>query len=191
MGRWRAPTPQGSKYITPAGARRLRAELDLLWRVERPRVTQAVAEAAAQGDRSENAEYTYGKRRLREIDRRVRFLRRRLDGMQVVAAPPSDPSRVFFGAWVTLADEDGREHRHRIVGPDEFDLMPGYISMDSPLARSLMRRRVDDETTVELPAGPRRFVIAAIEYPAAEAVGAAPSMPTLAELPDEDEEDGD
>src|SRR5215467_10026581 len=106
MGRYRPPAATGSKYITPEGARRLREELDSLWRVERPRVTQAVVEAAAQGDRSENAEYTYGKRRLREIDSRVRFLRKRLDGMVIVNDPPSDMRRVFFGAWVTLESED-------------------------------------------------------------------------------------
>src|ERR1041385_600233 len=107
MGRYREPQTPGSKYITPEGAIRLNKELDELWRVERPRVTQAVSEAAAQGDRSENAEYTYGKRRLREIDRRVRFLRKRLDGMVIVDKPPSDPKRVFFGAWVSLESEDG------------------------------------------------------------------------------------
>src|SRR5579862_924059 len=107
MGRFRAREAPGSKYITPAGERRLRAELEQLWREERPRVTQAVAAAAAQGDRYENAEYTYGKRRLREIDRRVRFLRRRLDGMVIVTAPPADQRRVFFGAWVELEDPSG------------------------------------------------------------------------------------
>src|SRR5512142_150843 len=127
MGRFRPLAPAASKYVTPAGAQRLRAELEQLWREERPRVTQAVAAAAAQGDRSENAEYTYGKRRLREIDRRVRFLRRRLEGMVVVDRPPSDPRRVFFGAWVTLEDERGETVRHRIVGPDEFDREPGYV----------------------------------------------------------------
>src|SRR5689334_456534 len=164
MGRFRTPQPAGSKYITPEGARRLRAELEQLWREERPRVTQAVAAAAAQGDRSENAEYTYGKRRLREIDRRVRFLRKRLDGMTVVEKPPSDRNRVFFGAWVTLEDEAGNEHRHRIVGPDEFDQAEGYISMDAPLARALMRRALDDEVRVELPGGARSFVIVKISY---------------------------
>src|SRR5512139_1300951 len=118
MTRYREPQKPGSKYITPEGARRLSEELDELWKVERPRVTQAVAEAAAQGDRSENAEYTYGKKRLREIDRRVRFLRKRLDGMVVVDKPPTDPSRVFFGAWVSVEDEDGTLSRYRIVGPD-------------------------------------------------------------------------
>ena len=107
---------------------------------ERPRLTQAVAEAAAQGDRSENAEYIYGKRRLREIDRRVRFLRQRLEGMVVVASAPASAERVFFGAWVTLLAHDGVSARYRIVGPDEFDRAPHYISMDSPLGRALMRK---------------------------------------------------
>jgi transcription elongation factor GreB len=164
MGRFRAPPLAGSKYVTPAGLRRLRAELEQLWREERPRVTQAVAAAAAQGDRSENAEYIYGKRRLREIDRRVRFLRRRLEGMVVVDQPPADPGRVFFGAWVQLESEDGSQARYRIVGPDEFDMAPGFISMDSPLGRALLRRRTDEEVAVETPAGPRIYVIVAIEY---------------------------
>jgi len=164
MGRYRAAPPAASKYATPAGARRLRAELEQLWSEERPRVTQAVAAAAAQGDRSENAEYTYGKRRLREIDRRVRFLRRRLEGLVVVNEPPADTGRVFFGAWVQLETEDGLPARYRIVGPDEFDMAPGYISMDSPLGRALLRRRTDEEVTVETPAGPRVYLIVSIEY---------------------------
>src|ERR1700710_1896337 len=105
MSRFRPPQTPGSQYITAEGARRLREELDALWRVERPKVTQAVSEAAAQGDRSENADYTYGKRRLREIDRRVRFLRKRLEGMNIVDRPPSDTRRVFFGAQVTLESD--------------------------------------------------------------------------------------
>lgn len=164
MTRYRTADKPGSQFITPAGAARLKEELDALWKTERPRVTQAVSEAAAQGDRSENAEYTYGKRRLREIDRRVRFLRKRLDGMTIVDKPPTDRSRVYFGAWVTLEDEDGREQRHRIVGPDEFDMQAGYISMDAPLARALMRKGLDDEVRVELPGGARSFVIVAITY---------------------------
>jgi transcription elongation factor GreB len=164
MPRYRPPTTPGSRFITPAGHARLTAELDQLWRVERPRVTQAVSEAAAQGDRSENAEYTYGKKRLREIDSRVRFLRKRLDGMTVVAAPPSDRERVFFGAWVTLEDEAGAERRHRIVGPDEFDMDPLYVSMDSPLARALLGKRLDDEVAVETPGGVRRFTVVAVDY---------------------------
>jgi len=164
VSRYRPTEKPGSQFITPAGAARLKLELDELWRVERPRVTQAVSEAAAQGDRSENAEYTYGKRRLREIDRRVRFLRKRLDGMTVVDQPPSDRSRVYFGAWVTLEDEAGNEHVHRIVGPDEFDQAAGYISMDAPLARALMRKALDEEFSVELPGGARRYVVVKISY---------------------------
>src|SRR5215831_20284186 len=166
MTRFRPPSIPGSKYITPEGARRLQEELDELWKRERPKVTQAVAEAAAQGDRSENAEYIYGKRRLREIDSRVRFLRKRLDGMVTVDQPPSDPRRVFFGAWVSLEDEAGEESRYRIVGPDEFDAAPGYISMDSPLARALMKKGLDDEVTVEVPGGQRTLVIVDVEYEA-------------------------
>jgi transcription elongation factor GreB len=164
VSRYRPPTRPGSKFITAEGHARLAAELDQLWRVERPAVTRAVSEAAAQGDRSENAEYTYGKKRLREIDSRVRFLRKRLEGMVVVSAPPSDLQRVFFGAWITLEDDQGAESCHRIVGPDEFDLAPGYISMDSPLARALLGKRLDDEVHVETPTGRRLFVILAIDY---------------------------
>ena len=154
----------GSKYATPEGARRLRAELDELWRVERPAVTRAVAEAAAMGDRSENAEYIYGKRRLREIDRRVRYLRERLHGLKVVSEPPADRSRVFFGAWVTIEDTSGGTRRHRIVGPDEFARETGYVSMDSPLGRVLLGKRVGDELEVRLPAGVLAVTITAIDY---------------------------
>lgn len=154
----------GSQYATPEGARRLREELDSLWSVERPAVTRAVAEAAAQGDRSENAEYIYGKRRLREIDRRVRYLRGRLDGMKIVSAPPSDRGRVFFGAWVTIEEATGARRRHRIVGPDEFDREAGYISMDSPLGRALLGKRLGDTVEVALPGGRLAATIAAIEY---------------------------
>ena len=166
VSRYRPPTPPGSQYITPEGARRLRGELDRLWREERPRVTLAVAEAAAQGDRSENAEYTYGKKRLHEIDRRVRFLRRRLDGMIIVdtaAAGRRDPARVYFGAWVQL-EHDGRLRWYRLVGPDEFDLSSHYVSMDSPLGRTVLGKRLDDDLTVILPEGTQRLVIVAISY---------------------------
>ncbi len=166
MGRFRAREPAGSKYITRRGEQRLRAELEQLWREERPRVTLAVAAAAAQGDRSENAEYTYGKRRLREIDRRVRFLRKRLEGMVVVQQHPAEAQRVFFGAWVLLQAADGSHERYRIVGPDEFDMEPGYISMDSPLGRALLTRRLDDEVSVQVPGGSRVLVIIGIEYEA-------------------------
>ena len=164
MGRWRPPVRPSSQYITRPGAERLRAELDQLWRVERPQVTQAVAEAAAQGDRSENAEYTYGKKRLREIDRRVRFLRKRLDGLVIVEQAPSDPGRVYFGAWVELEDEAGRLRTHRIVGPDEFDMDPRYVSMDAPLGRALLGRRLDEEIALELPGGRQQLTIVAIRY---------------------------
>jgi transcription elongation factor GreB len=160
----RPPSPSGSKYVTPEGARRLRAELDQLWRVERPAVTQAVADAAAQGDRSENADYIYGKRRLREIDRRVRFLRGRLDRMVIVSRPPADPTRIFFGAWATIVDDAGERRRHRIVGPDEFDQGAGYISMDSPLGKALLGKRVGDQLEIELPTGAITVTVEAIEY---------------------------
>ena len=166
MSRYRTPAIPGSKYITPAGAQRLKEELDQLWLVERPRVTQAVSEAAAQGDRSENAEYTYGKKRLHEIDRRVRFLRKRLEGMAVVDpdAGRRDAGRVFFGAWVQVEDLTGSLRWYRIVGPDEFDMEADYISMDSPLGRSLMGKRLDDEIEVRLPAGATTLTVVAIDY---------------------------
>jgi transcription elongation factor GreB len=164
MSRYRPPSPKGSKFITPEGARRLKDELDHLWRVLRPQITQAVQEAAAQGDRSENAEYIYGKKQLREIDRRVRFLRQRLDGMVVVDQPPSNPERVFFGAWVGLEDDDGAEAHYRIVGPDEFDAGKGYISMDAPLGRALLGKAIDDEVKVETPTGTKTYVVVSVKY---------------------------
>jgi transcription elongation factor GreB len=164
MSRYRPPTRPGSKYITPVGHARLRAELDQLWRVERPQVTAAVSAAAAQGDRSENAEYTYGKKRLREIDSRVRFLRSRLDGMTVVEQPPTDRRRVFFGAWVEVEDDDGNVARHRIVGPDEFDREAGFISMDAPLAKALMGKALDSEVSLNMAGVEKRYTITGIEY---------------------------
>jgi transcription elongation factor GreB len=165
MGRQRLSGPPSSMLITPEGMQHLRAELDRLWRVERPKVTQAVSEAAAQGDRSENAEYIYGKKRLREIDRRVRYLQKRIPDLQVIDRPPDDPGRVFFGAWVTLEDEAGNEVEYRIAGPDEFDPAKGWISIDSPLARALLKKTVDDEVLVELPGGQRRYLVLAVHYP--------------------------
>ncbi|HTQ36549.1 MAG TPA: transcription elongation factor GreB [Steroidobacteraceae bacterium] len=175
MSRYRAPQRPASRYITPAGHARLRAELEQLWRVERPQVTAAVSAAAAQGDRSENAEYTYGKRRLREIDARVRHLRRRLEGMVVVDQPPSDPRRVFFGAWVELEKDDGTTVRYRIVGPDEFDMAGGYVSMDAPLARALLGKRLDEEFSVNVAGREDRYVITAIGYPPSPATPPARS----------------
>ncbi len=164
MPRFRLPDRPGSKYITPQGAARLRAELDELWSVERPAVTQSVSEAAAQGDRSENAEYIYGKRRLREIDSRVRFLRKRLDGMVIVDQPPSDPRKVFFGAWVRIEDDAGTITTYRIVGPDEFDMERDYVSMDSPLGRAMLGKALDAEISVALPRGAKTYVIVEIAY---------------------------
>ena len=173
MSRYRPPTTPGSKYITPEGAKRLRDELDQLWLDERPRVTIAVSEAAAQGDRSENAEYTYGKKRLHEIDRRVRFLRKRLEGMTIVdvgdgarrgGAPRRGAERVYFGAWVQLEHANGDLRWYRVVGPDEFDMASDYVSMDSPLGRSLLGKRLDDEVSIALPAGADTVVIVAIQY---------------------------
>ena len=164
MGRQRLPQAPSSKLITPDGLRKLRAELDTLWRVERPKVTQAVSEAAALGDRSENAEYIYGKKRLREIDRRVRYLQKRIPDLKVIDRPPDDPSRVYFGATVKLEDEVGREHTYRIVGPDEFVPEAGLISIDSPLARALLKKTVDDEAVVQIPGGEHRYFIVAIHY---------------------------
>jgi len=164
MGRNRLPRPKSSAYITPQGAQRLHAELDHLWRVKRPQVTQAVSEAAAQGDRSENAEYVYGKKQLREIDRRIRFLQKRLDELVVVDRAPADTSRVFFGAWVRLENEDGTVTEYRIVGPDEFDLAQGLISIDSPLARALLKKAVDDEIALQLPGGRTTYTILDIRY---------------------------
>jgi len=164
MARYRPPQSPSSCYITPEGRQRLEEELNYLWRTKRPQVTRAVSEAAALGDRSENAEYIYGKKQLREIDRRVRFLRKRLDVLKVVDRPPDDPSRIFFGAWVRLEDAQGAEHVYRIVGPDEFDPSRGWISMDSPMARALMRKTVDDEVNVELPGGTAQYVVLEVAY---------------------------
>jgi transcription elongation factor GreB len=170
VSRYRAPTTPGSQYITPVGARRLQEELDQLWHEERPRVTQAVSEAAAQGDRSENAEYTYGKKRLHEIDRRVRFLRKRLEGMTIVDpsadAGRRDANRVFFGAWVQIEDAAANLRWYRIVGPDEFDMHEDYVSMDSPLGKSLLGKRLDDDVKIELPGGATTLTVVAISYSA-------------------------
>jgi len=167
MGRQRLPQPASSKVITPEGMQQLRDELNQLWRVERPKVTQAVSEAAAQGDRSENAEYIYGKKRLREIDRRVRYLQKRIPDLKVVDRPPDDPARIFFGARIELEDQNGNAVSYRIVGPDEFDPDKGWISIDSPLARALLRKTVDDEVQVQLPVGETRYLVVAIHYSAA------------------------
>ncbi|QIM62518.1 transcription elongation factor GreB [Pasteurellaceae bacterium Orientalotternb1] len=142
-----------SNYITRTGWQVLDQELKYLWKEERPKVTQAVSDAAALGDRSENAEYIYGKRRLREIDRRVRFLSKRLEVLQIVDYHPSQEGKVFFGAWVELENEQGETKQHRLVGTDEFDPAKNWISIDSPVARALIGKQVDDEIQVETPLG--------------------------------------
>jgi transcription elongation factor GreB len=169
MGRQRLPSAPSSRYITPEGAAQLRAELDYLWRTERPKVTQAVSEAAAQGDRSENAEYIYGKKRLREIDRRVRYLQKRLGDIEVVERRPEDPTRVYFGAWVRLEDDDGQVATYRIVGADEFDPARGFISIDSPLARALLKKAEGEEVVALLPKGQVTYTLVAVQYTAFEA----------------------
>ena len=158
------PLPQRSLLSTPEGEQALRAEYEYLWRIERPKVTQEVSDAAKLGDRSENAEYIYGKRRLRQIDSRVRFLLKRLEALTVIDRPPADLNRVYFGAWVELEDDDEAIHRYRLVGEDEIDLKHGYISMDAPLARGLAGKYVDDEVIVRLPKGEQTYAILSVTY---------------------------
>ena len=154
-----------SAYITPEGFARLQAEHDHLWKTERPRVTEQVSVAAALGDRSENADYIYGKKRLREIDRRLRFLAKRIDALSVVEPDVErEDGKVYFGAWVSLEDADGERLRYRIVGPDESDAQRGEISMDSPVGRSLLGRVVGDEVVVRRPKGDLELEIIAVTY---------------------------
>lgn len=164
MGRSRPPQPASSKYITPEGKQRLVEEVDKLWKKRRPEVTKALAAAAAEGDRSENAEYIYRKKELREIDARVRYLRKRLDGIVVVDRVPDDQHKVYFGAWVRLEDSTGKQSVFRIVGPDEFDPSLGYISMDSPMGKALIGKSLDDEFTLVLPEGEAEYVITKVSY---------------------------
>ena len=142
----------------------MRAELHALWKVERPEVTKAVSAAAANGDRSENGDYIYGKKRLREIDSRVRFLRKRLDALTVVSEPLGERNKIWFGAWVTIEDETGEEQRWRIVGPDEFEVSEGKISCDSPLGRALLGKPIDAEVAIQTPEGLTRWSVTKIEY---------------------------
>ncbi|MFL6587373.1 MAG: transcription elongation factor GreB [Luteimonas sp.] len=168
MSRWRPPAEKSTALITPEGHARLKAELDDLWRVRRPEVVRALSAAAAEGDRSENAEYTYRKKQLGEIDRRVRYLSKRLESLRVIDAAPSDTDAVFFGAHVELEDTDSGElAQYRIVGPDETDAKAGWISIDSPLARAMLKKRVDDEFEAQLPSGLVRFAVLAVDYRAA------------------------
>ncbi|MBD2811215.1 transcription elongation factor GreB [Xenorhabdus sp. Vera] len=153
-----------SNYITREGWHTLDQELKYLWKIERPQVTQAVSDAAALGDRSENAEYIYGKKRLREIDRRVRFLSKLLDILHIVDPDPRQEGKVFFGAWVKVENEDGEQHIFRLVGSDEFDPAKKWISIDSPVARGLLGKQVDDEVTVMTPSGVATYWILQIDY---------------------------
>jgi transcription elongation factor GreB len=162
-----APVGGGKNYITPAGFAALKAEYDQLFAVERPRVVDLVSWAAGNGDRSENGDYLYGKKRLREIDRRMRFLGQRMKAAVIVdPSKPADRARVFFGATVTYADEDERERTVTIVGIDETDASQGKVSWISPIAKALMRSRVGDVATVQTPQGPREVEIVNVHYPA-------------------------
>jgi transcription elongation factor GreB len=164
MSRWRPPPDKSSPYITPEGERALRAELKELWLLRRQDVVPALRAAAAEGDRSENAEYIYRKKQLAQMDRRIRYLSRRLDEVQVVHARPPRRDRVFFGARVTLEDAAGELRNYRIVGADEIDAAQGWISVDSPVARALLGREIDDAVTVQLSEGPVEFVLLEIAY---------------------------
>jgi transcription elongation factor GreB len=164
VSRYREPAPKSAPYITAEGAARLKAEYDHLWRERRPEVVRALSAAAAEGDRSENAEYIYRKKELREIDRRVHYLQVRLPDLKVVDAAPSDVTRIYFGAWVALTDADGAEKRYRIVGPDEIDPARGYISIDSPLARALLKRIEGDVVRAALPGGEAELEVVEVRY---------------------------
>jgi transcription elongation factor GreB len=164
MGRYRKPTPPGSPYITGEGEKKLQEELHQLWKIERPQVTQAVHEAAKNGDRSENGDYIYGKKRLREIDSRVRYLSKRLEQLKVIDHVPTDQKKIYFGAWVTLENDAGEEIVYRIVGPDEFDISKGLLSMDSPIAKLMLGKRIDDEFRLTINDQIHNFVVVKIEY---------------------------
>jgi transcription elongation factor GreB len=164
MSRWRPPPPHSTAIVTRAGYERLQAELDELWKRKRPEVVAALAAAAAEGDRSENAEYTYRKKQLGEIDRRVRYLSKRLPSLKIVDRAPGDAGAIWFGAWFKLEDDEGNTVRYRIVGPDETDAKAGHISIDSPLARAVLRKREGDEFEVVLPTGTAGFAVVEVGY---------------------------
>ncbi|TDY02934.1 transcription elongation factor GreB [Thiohalophilus thiocyanatoxydans] len=163
MGRYRPPQPKASPYITREGYDRLQQEMRRLWD-RRAEVTQALAAAAAEGDRSENAEYIYRKKELGGIDRRIRYLQKRLPELTIAPDAPSNPQQIFFGARVTLESDNGETVEYRIVGPDELAPDQGDISIDSPLARALLKKAVDDEVRVETPGGSVTYYINAIDY---------------------------
>ena len=163
MGRYRPPQPKASPYITAEGYTKLDTELKALWK-RRAIVVKILAEAAAEGDRSENAEYIYRKKELREIDYRIRYLQKRLPDLKIVDTAPSNTQQVFFAAWVTLEDDSGEEKTYRIVGPDELDPKKGWISMDSPVAKALLKKHIDDEVSVETPKGVKHYFISNVSY---------------------------
>lgn len=181
MGRWRPPSPKSSPHITPAGFNALQTELNNLW-LRRRDVTRHLAAAAAEGDRSENAEYIYRKKELRGIDSRIRYIQKRLPELRIVNSPPSNPEQIFFGAYVTLAcishhphdkasgpePETGGEKCYRIVGADEFDPDKSWISIDSPLARALLRKTTGEVATVTTPAGKTCYSIVDVSYQSSE-----------------------
>ena len=171
MSRWRAPVAASTAMITSEGHRRLKDELDELWRIKRPEVVRALSDAAAEGDRSENAEYIYRKKQLGEMDRRIRYLGKRLDSLRVVDGAPADPSAIYFGAWISVEDDEGAVSNYRIVGPDETDVARGWISIDSPLARAALRKRADDEFEADLPGRRARFVIVRVSYEGVPSAG--------------------
>lgn len=164
MGRYRPPAIKGSPYITPEGKRVLDEELDYLWNKRRPLVVQALSAAAAEGDRSENAEYIYRKKELGEIDRRVRFLSKRVDELKVVTETPKQVDQIFFGAWIELESDNGELIQYRVVGPDEFDSEKGFISMDSPVAKALMKKREGDDVSIATPSGVINYYISRVQY---------------------------
>jgi transcription elongation factor GreB len=168
MARTRTRPDESKKpsYITREGYRRLEEEAHRLWTVERPKLTKAVAEAAAEGDRSENAEYIYGKRKLFEIDRRLQFLGKRLEVLTIVDRKPDQAGRVYFGAFVTLEDENGQRTTYQIVGPDETDTQGGCVSCEAPMGRALLGREVGDEVNVPRPKGNAVFTVEAISFDA-------------------------
>ena len=163
MGRRRLPAARKSPYITSDGFAALHVESKQLW-TKRSEVTAALAAAAAEGDRSENAEYIYRKKELAGIDRRIRYLQKRMPDLKVIDSVPDNTGQVFFGAYVELEDERGELLRYRIVGPDEFDIDKGWISVDSPLAKAMLKKSVDDEISLTTPEGTKEFVIIAIQY---------------------------
>ena len=164
MSRWRPPTPKSSPYITPEGERALNEELKELWKLRRREVVPALQAAAAEGDRSENAEYIYRKKQLGQIDRRVRYLSKRLDEVQVVDRKPPDLNKIHFGATVTLEKSDGTVFEYRIVGADEIDARTGYISVDSPVARALLGRYLDDDVNLPSPESPFSVTVLEVKY---------------------------